>query len=173
MTHALQLDASDEGALRAAGAGDFPHAIVSISSAIEASIFAVMALQNLGVGNIIAKAAQRPPRLDPRTCRGEPGRATRNGRWASGSPTRSPSAASSTTSTWGPGSASPRCAHRPAGSGRALRDLDLPIRLQLTPVALRRGDGVTINPAPDEVIRATDELILIGRDDRLGALADN
>jgi trk system potassium uptake protein TrkA len=57
VTHALQLDASDEAALRAAGAGEFPHAIVSISSATDASIFAVMALKNLGVPNVIAKAA--------------------------------------------------------------------------------------------------------------------
>ena len=56
VTHALQLDASDERALRAAGAGEFPHAIVSISSATEASIFAVMALKNLGVANVIASS---------------------------------------------------------------------------------------------------------------------
>ena len=56
VTHAVQLDASDEDALRAAGAGDFEHAIVAISSSAEASIFATMALKNLGVGNVIAKA---------------------------------------------------------------------------------------------------------------------
>jgi trk system potassium uptake protein TrkA len=54
--------------------------------------------------------------------------------------------------------------------GRSLKDLDFNGRLQLTPVALRRGDGVTINPHPTEVIRADDELILIGRDDRLDEL---
>ena len=49
MTHAVQLDASDEDALRAAGAGDFGAAIVAISSDAEASIFATMALKTLGV----------------------------------------------------------------------------------------------------------------------------
>jgi trk system potassium uptake protein TrkA len=57
VTHAVQLDASDEHALQAVGAGDFEHAIVAISSNTEASIFATMALKNLGVGNVVAKAA--------------------------------------------------------------------------------------------------------------------
>src|SRR5688572_13142989 len=57
VTHAAQLDASDEKALRAVGAAEFTSAIVAISSATEASIFATMALRNLGVNSIVAKAA--------------------------------------------------------------------------------------------------------------------
>ena len=57
VTHAIQLDASDEDAVRAAGASDFQHAIVAISTNTEASIFATMALKNLGVANVIAKAS--------------------------------------------------------------------------------------------------------------------
>ena len=38
VTHALQLDASDEDALRSAGAGDFQTGIVAISSATEPSL---------------------------------------------------------------------------------------------------------------------------------------
>ena len=57
VTHAVQLDASDDDALRSAGAGDFEHAIVAISGNTEASIFATMALKTLGVGNVVAKAA--------------------------------------------------------------------------------------------------------------------
>ena len=56
VTHAVQLDAADEGALRAIGAAEFDHAIVAISSGVEASIFATMALKKLGVGNVVAKA---------------------------------------------------------------------------------------------------------------------
>ena len=56
MTHAIQLDAADEQALRAVGAAEFDHAIVAISSGVEASIFATMALKKLGVANVIAKA---------------------------------------------------------------------------------------------------------------------
>ncbi|MFP5380494.1 MAG: potassium channel family protein, partial [Vicinamibacteria bacterium] len=57
VTHAIQLDAADEDALRAVGAAEFDHAIVAISSNVEASIFATMALKKLGMKNLIAKAA--------------------------------------------------------------------------------------------------------------------
>ena len=46
-------------ALRAVGAADFDHAIVAISDGVEASIFATMALKELGVGNVITKAGSR------------------------------------------------------------------------------------------------------------------
>ena len=59
VTHAAQLDATDEGALRSVGAGDFEFAIVAISSVTDASIFATMALKNLGVQQVIAKAATK------------------------------------------------------------------------------------------------------------------
>ena len=98
VTHAVQLDAADEAALRAIGAAEFEHAIVAISSGVEASIFATMALKKLGVGNVIAKAGTSS------TARSSSGSArtgscSRSARWASGSPTRSRSARSSTTST--------------------------------------------------------------------------
>jgi trk system potassium uptake protein TrkA len=61
---------------------------------------------------------------------------------------------------------------RPPASwvGRSLKDLDLAVRLGLTPIALRRGDGVTVNPHRDEVIREGDQVLLIGKDDRLEEL---
>ena len=59
VTRALQLDATDPDALRAVGAADFEHAIVAISESVEASVFATMALKELGVGNVIAKAGTR------------------------------------------------------------------------------------------------------------------
>jgi trk system potassium uptake protein TrkA len=59
VTHALQLDASDEKALREVGAEQFATAIVAISSAAEASIFATMVLKRLGVRNVIAKAGDQ------------------------------------------------------------------------------------------------------------------
>jgi uncharacterized protein with PhoU and TrkA domain len=49
--------------------------------------------------------------------------------------------------------------------GRTLRDLDLQGRFHLTPIALRRGEKVVVNPTRDEVLRAGDELVLVGRDE--------
>jgi uncharacterized protein with PhoU and TrkA domain len=50
--------------------------------------------------------------------------------------------------------------------GKTLTELDLG-RRQLSPVALRRGDRVTVNPASSEIIQDGDLLILVGRDSGL------
>jgi trk system potassium uptake protein TrkA len=169
VTHAIQADASDEHALKDIGAADFDHALVAISSATEASIFATMALRNLGVRNIIAKAATT---LHGRILE-------RVGASRVVFPEREMGA---------------RVAHsfgiphvidyidvapqfgivkvRPPAAfvGRTLRELDIPGRLALTPIAIRRGNNVTVNPHRDERIAETDELILIGLDERLERL---
>lgn len=54
--------------------------------------------------------------------------------------------------------------------GKTLRELDIPAQFSLTPVALRRGSKVTVNPHHDERIDETDELILIGLDEKLELL---
>jgi trk system potassium uptake protein TrkA len=56
MTHALQIDATDEKALRAAGIQDVDVAIVSIGENIESSLLVVMQLRDLGIKTIVAKA---------------------------------------------------------------------------------------------------------------------
>lgn len=53
---AMILDATDVRALREAGIGDTEVAIVSIGENIESSILTVMALKELGIKNIVAKA---------------------------------------------------------------------------------------------------------------------
>jgi trk system potassium uptake protein TrkA len=171
VTHAVQLDATDEAALRAAGAGDFNAAIVSISSSAQASIFATMALKDLGVSNVIAKAGS-----------------SLHGRILA--------RVGADRVVFPESEMGQRVAHsfnvpnvidyldiapnfgietvRPPAHfvGRTLREIDLVARLQLTPIALRRGDSVTVNPHLEERIREGDELVLIGRDDQLGQLRD-
>ena len=170
VTHAVQLDAADEGALRAIGAAEFDHAIVAISSGVEASIFATMALKKLGVGNVVAKAGsglhgailQRVGADRVVFAEREMGQ-----RVAHSFAVRQVIDYLDVAPRVGIVKVRPP----DAWVGRSLKDLDLVARLQLTPVALRRGDGVTINPHPTEVISAADELILIGRDDRLEELS--
>ena len=166
VTHALQLDASDEEALRGAGAGDFNTAIVAISSDAEPSIFAAMVLKRLGVRNVIAKAGS--------LLHGEI--LSRVGADRVVFPERETGL---------------RLAHsfnvpnvidyldvapnfgiqkiRPPKSfvGRTLGEVNLKERLGLTPIALRRGQQVFVNPARDERLAEGDELILIGRDEKL------
>jgi trk system potassium uptake protein len=169
VTHALQLDAADEDALRGAGAGDFNTAIVAISSDAEPSIFATMVLKRLEVRTVIAKAGS--------ILHGEI--LSRVGADRVVFPERE---------------AGLRLAHsfnvpnvidyldvapsfgiekiRPPESfiGRSLGELDLKGRVGLTPIALRRGNQVFVNPARDERVAEGDELILIGRDDKLEQL---
>lgn len=169
VTHALQLDAADEDALRSAGAGDFQTAIVAISTDAEPSIFATMVLKRLGVRTVIAKAGSQ--------LHGEI--LSRVGADRVVLPERETGL---------------RLAHsfnvpnvidyldvapnfgiekiRPPASfvGKSLGDLDLKTRLGLTPIALRRGQQVFVNPARDERVADGDELILIGRDDKLDQL---
>lgn len=171
VTHAVQVDATDEDALRAVGAGDFRFAVVAISSAVEASIFATMALTDLGVSTIIAKASDQ--------LHGEILRRV-----------------GATRVVYPEREAGARVAHlfavpqvvdyldigprygiqklRPPASwvGRSLGQLDLPGRLKLTPIALRRDKAVTVNPHDVEVIKEGDELILIGLDEKLEHLAE-
>jgi trk system potassium uptake protein TrkA len=56
VSHAVQLDAMDEKALREVGVQNVDTAIVSIGENIESSILVVMILKNMGIKNIIAKA---------------------------------------------------------------------------------------------------------------------
>jgi trk system potassium uptake protein TrkA len=169
VTRALQLDATDPDALRAVGAGDFDHAIVAISESVEASVFATMALKELGVGIVIAKAGSRlhgeilakagaDRVVFPEREMGQ--------RVAHSFSVRDVVDYLDVARDMGIVKV-----HPPASFvGRSFRDLDLGGRLGLTPVAVRRGDAVTVNPPPETVVQAGDELILIGHDNRLELL---
>jgi trk system potassium uptake protein len=56
ITHSLQIDATDEKALRAAGIQDVDVAVVSIGENIESSLLVVMQLRELGIQTVVAKA---------------------------------------------------------------------------------------------------------------------
>jgi trk system potassium uptake protein TrkA len=169
VTHAMQLDASDEDALRGAGAGDFPTAIVAISSRAEPSIFATMVLKRLGVANVIAKAGDK---LHAEILR-------RVGADRVILPEQETGARLAHSFhvpnvidylDVGPSFGIEKVRPPAAFVGKTLRELDLKTRLGVTPIALRRDQNVIINPAPEERVAQGDELILIGRDDRLEEL---
>lgn len=56
ITQAVELDATDERALRAAGIQSVDVAVVSIGENIESSLLVVMLLKEIGVKTIVAKA---------------------------------------------------------------------------------------------------------------------
>ena len=57
VTEAVQLDATDEKALRASGIQDVDIAIISIGERIDSSLLVVMLVKELGIPTILAKAA--------------------------------------------------------------------------------------------------------------------
>jgi trk system potassium uptake protein TrkA len=169
VTHAVQLDASEEDALRAAGAADFATAVVAMSSAVEASIFATMALKRLGVGRIIAKASG--PLHGAILERIGVDRVVYPER----------EAGEDVAHTIGiPNvldyiAVAPRfgIAHvsvPPSFVGRTLREIDLAGRYRVTPICLRRGEAVTVNPHRESRLEDGDELVLVGPDDQLALI---
>jgi trk system potassium uptake protein len=56
LTHVVQADSTDEEALRQLGVAEFNRAVVGIGTDIEASVLTVLALTELGVEEIWAKA---------------------------------------------------------------------------------------------------------------------
>ena len=169
VTHAVELDASDDSALKAIGAGDFEHAIVAISSHTETSIFATMALKSLGVGNVVAKAANdlHGAILErvgaDRVVYPEREMGQRVSHVLS-----VPHAIDYLDVAPQFGIVKVRMPD--SYVGRTLADVDIPGRFKLTPIALRRGNKVTVIPHRDEGLQAGDELILLGRDERLEGL---
>ncbi|MGL4774586.1 MAG: potassium channel family protein [Clostridium sp.] len=55
VTHAVQMDATDENALRTLGIRNFDVAVVTIGSNIQSSVMATLIVKELGVKYIIAK----------------------------------------------------------------------------------------------------------------------
>lgn len=56
VTHAVQVDATDENSLRTLGISNFDVAVISIGSDVQASIMAALLAKEHGVKTIIAKA---------------------------------------------------------------------------------------------------------------------
>jgi trk system potassium uptake protein TrkA len=59
LTHVVAVDSTDEEALKQLGAGGFSRAVVGIGNNIEASVLPVLALAELGIKEIWAKAISR------------------------------------------------------------------------------------------------------------------
>ncbi len=59
LTHVVQADSTDEEALRQLGVGHFDRAVVAIGTEVEASVLTVLALTEVGVKDVWAKAISR------------------------------------------------------------------------------------------------------------------
>ncbi len=169
VTHAVQADAADEDALRSVGADQFKTANVAISTKAEPSIIATMVLKRLGVRTVIAKAGDR---LHAEIL-------TRVGADRVIQPEQETGTRLAHSFNVpnvidyldvGPNFGIEKVRPPKTFVGKTLGELELKNRMGVTPIALRRGKDVIINPAREERVTEGDELILIGRDDKLEEL---
>jgi trk system potassium uptake protein TrkA len=169
----VQLDATDERALRAAGIQDVDVAVVSIGENIESSLLVVMQLRELGIASIVAKAVtplhgRILEKLGvTRVIFPEPEMAIRIAH----------SLVLPNVIDYIELSREFSIVEVPAPDafvGRTLKQLELRPRLGLTLIAIKRhSDGAIVTniaPAADEAIRAGDVLALLGSNERLSQL---
>ncbi len=172
VTHAVQADASDEAALKSVGADQFQTAIVAMSSALEASIFATMALKRLGVPRVIAKAAG--PLHGAILERIGADRVVYPEREAGVDVAHTLSIPRVLDYIdLAPGHGIAKIDVPATFVGKTLRELDLAGRFRVTAIALRRGNDVTINPHRDELMQNGDQLVLVGLDDQLARISSD
>jgi len=175
ITQAIQLDATDAKALRAAGIQDVDVAVVSIGENIESSLLVVMQLRELGIQNIVAKAVtplhgRILEKLGvTRVIFPEREMAVRIAH----------SLAMPNVLDYIELSRDYSIVELPASDafiGRTLKQLELRPRYGITLIAIKRTAGpsgtVTTNIAPgaDEVIQPGDVLALLGSNERLSQL---
>jgi trk system potassium uptake protein len=172
VTQAAQADVTDERALRELGLGAFDTAVVAVSGSLEASVLGTVLCKRLGVRRVIATAgtALHGAILEQvgatRVVYPEEETGIRVAR----------SFAAPAVQDYldvAPGYGIARVEVAASLAGRRLAALALPLATQeerLTPVALVRGRTVLLNPAPEEVVREGDALIVAGRDEDLERL---
>ena len=171
---AMQLDATDEKALRGAGIEDVDVAVVSIGENIESSLLVVTLLKEIGIERIVAKAvtALHGRILDKlgvtRVVFPEREMAIRVAH----------SIAIPNVLDYIELSKEFSIVEVPAPAefvGKSLRDIGLRARFGLTTIAIKHvvhGTVLSTNiaPGPDDVIQTGDVLSLLGSHERLGEL---
>ena len=172
---AMQLDATDEKALRGAGIKDVDWAVVSIGENIEASLLVVTLLREIGITRIVAKAvtALHGRILEKlgvtRVVFPEREMAIRVAH----------SLVMPNVIDYIELSSDFSIVEVPAPTdfiGKSLRDIGLRARFGLTTIAIKhlKKDGTVastnIAPGPDDVIQEGDVLSLLGSHERLGQL---
>jgi trk system potassium uptake protein TrkA len=175
ITQAVELDATDERALRSVGIQDVDVAVVSIGENIESSLLVVMQLRELAVTTIVAKAVTplHGKILEKlgvsRVIFPEREMAVRIAHGL----------VMPNVIDYIELSRDFSIVEVPAPElfiGRTLKQLELRPKYGLTLIAIKRrasatgAESTNISPSADEIIQAGDTLSLLGSNERLGAL---
>ncbi|MDR7417941.1 MAG: TrkA family potassium uptake protein [Armatimonadota bacterium] len=169
VTHAVQLDSTDEEALRGVGITNFDAVIVAIGDFIEESILTTLLLAELGVEKIVAKA------VDDRQ-----GKVLEKvGAHLVVYPERDMGVRIAHTLA-APGvldylEISPtfsieELSVSEAFAGRTVGQLDLKARFGVSVLLIRRDSQLMISPAPETTLQAGDVLVVVGENRQLSRL---
>lgn len=166
VTQAVTADVTDPETLRNLGVQDFDAAVVAIGTEERASILATVLLKRLGVRYVLSKA-QNSLHGDILQMVGAdrvvyPERET--GTRVAHSLTMPESVVD--YFDVGPGYGLVKVSTTTV-TGRTIEELDLRGQYNVTPLFLRRGNRVTMNPHRDERLNPGDELVLAGLDEHL------
>lgn len=169
VTQAVEADMTDEDTLRDMGVANFDVAIVAVSSSLETSILTTVLLKRLGVQRIVAKAASE---LHGSILQQLGVTRVVHPDREMGIQVAHSFAAPGVLDYFdvAPGYGFARVRVAEVLAGKPLGSLDVGATYGVAPIALRRGNTVTLNPDPSEVLRGTDELIVAGRDEDLERL---
>jgi trk system potassium uptake protein TrkA len=165
VTHAAVADATDEDTLRAFGIADFDCVIVGVSG-VEVSVLTCVLLKRLGARRVVAKAAS----VLHAEILGQVGADRVVFPEREMGVRMAHSFAAPAVSDYldvAPGYGLARITPGPEMVGKRLADVDLRGRFGLTPLVLRRGQQVIVNPDRDELLKVGDDLIVAGDDERL------
>jgi trk system potassium uptake protein TrkA len=169
VTHAVQLDSTDEEALRGVGITNFDAVVIAIGNFIEESILTTLLLAELGVEKIVAKAVDdRQGKVLERV-----------GAHLVVYPERDMGARIAHTLA-APGvldylEISPTFSIEElsipgAMAGRTLGQLDLKARYGVNVLLIRRDSQLMISPTPDTKLQAGDVLVVVGENRQLNRL---
>lgn len=174
-THAVQVDATDEKALRELGVDDVDCAVVSLGQDMEASLLVAMALKDIGVKQLVVKAVSP---LHGRILKklgvdrvvfpeADMGRRVAEG-------LVSPSILDYLELGEGYGVAEVGASEK--FWGKSLADLQLRPQYGVTVLAIRRASkgeqpAIVASPSAAEVIREGDILVIIGEEKNLEKLS--
>lgn len=169
VTHAVSVDVTEGDALRELGAQDFDTAVVSMGADERASILSTVLLKRLGVQYVLSKAHNR--------LHGDILRMVGADRVVYPELETGTRVAHSLTMPHavvdyfdvGPGYGLVKLTTSTV-AGSTIDELDLRARFQVTPIFLRRGDKVILNPHGSERLGASDELIVAGPDENLARM---
>lgn len=171
VTHAVQMDAIDENAVKSLGIRNFDVAVITIGANIQASIMAALVFKEKGVKYIIAKGnsdlhAKVLYKIGvDRVILPEKDMGVRVAH----------NLVSSNILDYielSPDYSIIEIESLKEWHGKSIRDLSLRAKYGINVMAIKSGNDVNISPSPDDVVEANDVIVAIGSVEDLNRLED-